>query len=1257
MGRPGRCVRTRIALGAAALFPTALQAQTSMCSTSISGTFSAGVFCQPAAGTAANIGTLTGTTFNTSTGASIRATASAANATATVAGTTITNQPATAANGVTAQVTGTATAGNAAAIFDGGITSITMQGAGLDGVGVVNVSPGSSTITVTPGTTLNVTNRVTGNEHDGLDITASGGGSATILHQGSGTISTVGGHGMSLKTTATSAGAVSATVGSGVTFIIDNTTAIEDPSDPGLEAGPANHAGVRAYSPGSGTITIDSNATIRATATNAFGIMTDAGRGATSIRNGGAITTDGLNGFGIRASTQGGDVAVVNEGAILATGEWGHGIYVTSGLNTSGSLSVDNRAPITVGATGNTDGSRGIYMIARAGGKATVTGTGDITVLGNAATGRAFGITVGAEAGDVTVNYSGKITTYGDGSAAIRAHSVSGNTQVTYTGARLETFNGNANGIYATTGAATNTVGITAQGTIITHSDNGGGEGSGGGSFGLQGTSLGGDVDINFLSGSIDVNGSGAAIVAGSGYNGGTGLGRVTVQNAGTLTARGNAQRGITTLSGTGTQTIVNRGAIQTLGAIDAQGILARGSGAAAMSVVNDGAISTVGNNASGMEITTVGGAVDLQNLQPVRAGWGTSAGIATAGLTQAVRNASSIEALSDQAVRADSNGSAGSFRLDNTGTMTGVVSAATSDVTLNNGGTWTLRSFADSTGSGSRDSWNVAIANLGTGPNNTVDNTGTLALAAQPVSGAGGTRQPADAIVTFNPAGAYLPLGQTANTPVAGGAVQGQILGVQTFTNSGTIDLTGGGAAVGNVLVIGGGQTAGQYGGGRYVSNGGTLKLNAVLNEGGPASRADMLVADATATGSGGATRIRVNNVGGQGALTVASGIPLVEILSPAASDSAPGAFALDGRAVAGAYEYRLFQGAPDGSAANVWYLRSEQDPGPTPPPTPAGALYRPEVAAYLANQRLAGQMFVHSLHDRLGEPQYVEGQDFDRENDKPRSGWLRAVGKWEGSHSSNGVFKTSTDAFLLQGGAELAKWKVFGEAARAHLGLMGSYGNAWTDAEAQGNAFRAKGRVEGWSVGAYGTWYQNDEHKLGAYVDTWFQYGWFTNRVEGDLLPVVRYHAQGFAVSAEGGYAMPLRHDWVIEPQGQLIYVGYSEDDITEPNGTRVSGADSHGWITRLGARLHRTYVRDDARKWQPYLTLNWWHTSVGSNVSFNQLPVGSMYPDNRYEVKVGVNVDFRKRWTGWTNVSGAWGAQSFYQYVVRAGVKYTW
>ncbi|HZZ13181.1 MAG TPA: autotransporter outer membrane beta-barrel domain-containing protein, partial [Paraburkholderia sp.] len=831
------------------------------------------------------------------------------------------------------------------------------------------------------------------------------------------------------------------------------------------------------------------------------------------------------------------------------------------------------------------------------------------------------------------------------------------------------------------------TVGITAQGTIITHANAGNGDGTGIASFGLQGYSQGGDVSVSFTGPKIDVNGSGAAMLAANGYTG-TGLGTLTVANTGQLIARGDRQQGIHTRSSSGSQTITNQGAIQTLGPTSSAGILAEGTGAAAISIVNEGAITTRGTTSNGIDGRTQGGSVDIRNSAPVSAGWGTSAGISLGGATQRLDNTSRIEALSDVAVLADTSGLGASdnvvlqpidpalvaaatpisavaagapavFSFTNAGEITGVVNAASSNVTFDNSGTWNLRSFVDSTGTGVRDTWSVASSQFGTSGANAIDNIGTLNLAAQPSAG----------VRIFNAAGAYLPLGQASNMPVPGGAVQGQILGVNTFTNSGMIDLTGGARAVGNVLVISGAQTAGQDGGGVFVSNGGTLKLNTVLNNGGANSRSDMLVVDSTRTGPGGPTRIQVNNIGGRGASTNDNGIAVVELLnkSPAASDG--NAFALSGRAVAGPYEYQLFRGNEQGSGTDAWYLRSQQtpdappgpnpepEPTPSPTPTPTTPLYRPEVGAYLANQRVAAMMFVHSLHDRLGEPQYVEGQGFDPDSDKPKSGWLRVVGRWEGAESKDSVFKTSTDTFLLNGGLEIGKWKLLSETDRLHAGVMASYGNASTDADAQDNPAHAKGKVEGWAVGAYGTWYQNDKQKLGAYVDTWFQYGWFTNQVEGDQLPTVKYNAQGLAVSGEIGYALPLPHDWVIEPQAQLIYIDYSENDITEPNGTRINGADSNGIVTRLGVRTSRTWLRTDGRKIQPYLTLNWWYSDANSSISFNQLPIGTMVPHNQFEVKLGVNADLGKRWTGWSNVSGGWGQQSFYQYAVRAGVKYTW
>ena len=152
-----------------------------------------------------------------------------------------------------------------------------------------------------------------------------------------------------------------------------------------------------------------------------------------------------------------------------------------------------------------------------------------------------------------------------------------------------------------------------------------------------------------------------------------------------------------------------------------------------------------------------------------------------------------------------------------------------------------TWRYFADTTGTG-RDTLRVVIADLGTPPNNSFTNVGTLALPQ--VTGA----------TTLDSTGQYLPLNNPNNAMALGGPLQGQLTGVATFTNSGTIDLQSNPVA-GDVLVITGARQAGLAGPGTFISNGGTLKLDTVLNEGGAATRSDTLVVDGTSVGAGGAT------------------------------------------------------------------------------------------------------------------------------------------------------------------------------------------------------------------------------------------------------------------------------------------------------------------------------------------------------------------------------------------------------------------
>src|SRR5262249_47514112 len=226
-----------------------------------------------------------------------------------------------------------------------------------------------------------------------------------------------------------------------------------------------------------------------------------------------------------------------------------------------------------------------------------------------------------------------------------------------------------------------------------------------------------------------------------------------------------------------------------------------------------------------------------------------------------------------------------------NTGLITGFVQFTGSNNSIINNNTFDLRHFADTNGDGVRDTLRVAIADLGDGPNNSFINTnnGTLRLPA--VTGA----------TTLDSTGQYLPLNNPNNAMTLNGTLQGHLVGVQTFINSGTIDLQSNPVA-GDVLVITGGRQAGLGGPGTFISNGGTLKLDTVLNQGDVATRSDTLVVDGTSVLGGPTNMIVRNAVVGVDALTINDGILVVQVIDPTRSD--PRAFSLSGgKITAGAF------------------------------------------------------------------------------------------------------------------------------------------------------------------------------------------------------------------------------------------------------------------------------------------------------------------------------------------------------------------
>lgn len=1076
-----------------------------------------------------------------------------------------------------------------------------------------------------------------------------------------------------------------------------------------------------------GTITVANSGAIGAAGTTGRGISAvSSGAGPVAVDNSGSIDTSGTgNAHAILAqsgTTDGGQTTVVNSGVLHTQGTNAYGMLGQQRAATSAAaILVDNTGLITVDGGG---GARGISSANLGLGDASITGSGTInmTLAGNPAF-QGFGAYAQSGAGLASVDYSGEVTTQGEDGSGLRAFALgTGGAAINYTGSRIETFGHNGDAIYANTASGSATV--KATGELVTHANAGGG----GFAFGIIAQSTTGQIDIDFSGTSIDVDGTGSAAIRAA-STGANGPGAISVRNTGALTARGTNGSGIETNTLDGSHDITNAGAIITLGGAGAEGISAI-AGTGAIRVANSGQISTAGTGSEGIQAATVGGPIAIGNLGVmtvaasdgiagtsadgtviidngatvtaagadsagiralsstntvavtnaaagvIHGGGVVGAGVVIGGVSQTLANAGNVGALSDRAIVADA-GAAGALNVTNSGTLYGTVTASTSTTTLQNTGTWNLRNVGDTDGDGVRDTLAVAVSDLGSSGANTIDNAGTLALLTHDGSA-----------TALDTAGMYLPFGNEKNAMALNSPAQGQILGVQAFNHSGAIDLQANPSA-GDVLVISGGHTAGTDGGGVFVSNDGVLKLDTVLNEGGVASLSDMLVLDSTRLGTG-PTGIAVNNISGAGAQTTADGIALVQVLNSPASAS--GVFALSGRAVAGAYDYLLFQGGNEANGGNAadgnWYLRSEVlacevtnscpvpptpqppvpplPPSPQPPVTPPTPrpeaptipILRPEVAVYLANQAAAAGMVIHTLHDRLGEVEYTERERGN--SDRHRATWGRVQGnQFDTTVGAVDQIVVGTDSTLYQVGGEMGRWSD-GD-SRWHWGLMGGYGEADTRAASRITGYRARGRVTGYNVGAYGTWFQTATEATGLYVDSWLTYGRNTHRVRGELLPSERYESRTWTGSVEAGYAMEVGRGkasaWYLEPQAQVIYTHYGDGDHTETNGTSVRALDAGGVTTRVGMRAYPRPLSDAHNRVQPFVEANWWHSSDGNTTAFNGVVESMNTGSDTYELKLGAQAELGSGWTGWGHLGLSWAEGDTRNVGALIGLKYGW
>ncbi|EBH1594376.1 fibronectin-binding autotransporter adhesin ShdA [Salmonella enterica] len=467
----------------------------------------------------------------------------------------------------------------------------------------------------------------------------------------------------------------------------------------------------------------------------------------------------------------------------------------------------------------------------------------------------------------------------------------------------------------------------------------------------------------------------------------------------------------------------------------------------------------------------------------------------------------------------------------------------------------------------------------------------------------------------------------------------------------------------------------------GDYTGNGGSLYLNTVLGD--DDSATDKLVITGDASGT---TDLYINGIG-DGAQTT-NGIEVVDVGGVSTSD----AFELKNEVNASLYTYRLYWNESD----NDWYLASKAqsddddsggddtpsdggddggnvtppddggdggnvtppddggDGGDVTPPDDGGDVapqYRADIGAYMGNQWMARNLQMQTLYDREGS-QYRNADG---------SVWARfKAGKAE-SEAVSGNIDMDSNYSQFQLGGDILAWGNGQQSVT--VGVMASYINADTDSTgnrgADGSQFTSSANVDGYNLGIYATWFADAQTHSGAYVDSWYQYGFYNNSVESGDVGSESYDSTANAVSLETGYRydIALSNGNTVSLTPQAVWQNYSADSVKDNYGTRIDGQDGDSWTTRLGLRVDGKLYKGSRTVIQPFAEANWLHTSDDVSVSFDDATVKQDLPANRAELKVGLQADIDKQWSVRAQVAGQTGSNDFGDLNGSLNLRYNW
>lgn len=450
---------------------------------------------------------------------------------------------------------------------------------------------------------------------------------------------------------------------------------------------------------------------------------------------------------------------------------------------------------------------------------------------------------------------------------------------------------------------------------------------------------------------------------------------------------------------------------------------------------------------------------------------------------------------------------------------------------------------------------------------------------------------------------------------------------GVAEFTHQGTIDIGVDATSdpitqdmVGNTITIENG------GNGRFVSNGGSLRVNTYID---PINgKSDQLIIDNAITGPKGSTIVHIHPTADSnyGKLT-GDGIEIIKVKG----FSSPDAFRLDAPVVHGDYEYGLVKGGTQ--SAHSWFLRNTYG-------------YNPAIGGYLANMKAANNLFAHSLHDRA----IASKTNLLSNTAIFQNLWLGTRIAHSHHHSVNHSFNNRDNTYLTQLGSDIGLWQV--AQGNLHIGVMGGYGHYKNTSTSQQTGTQASSQMNGYNLGLYGSWFENDNGQLGTYIDAWSQYSWFRNRItgKGNISDAKKYNSSVWSNSIELGYGFSItknqRYQIILTPQAQFTYNIHNMSSLYD-NKSHLSVTDDKGsgLVSRLGARLYGLGIETN-QMIQPYVSVDWINATAKNQLTFNGKHLKDDSTKNLIETKLGLVSYVSNHLSTSAQIGSQWGKDNYNQ-----------